>query len=76
MDASQTKGGMQFGYALPGTAVGSNDEYFGLLVSMETMCYSYLLTISRSDRSRVVTKDGPESVMVAKWPMPSCSWPG
>ncbi|KAF2203798.1 hypothetical protein GQ43DRAFT_389286 [Delitschia confertaspora ATCC 74209] len=37
IDESQTKGGFQWGYALPGTASGSNDEYIGLLVgSLQT----------------------------------------
>lgn len=46
--SAQTKGGFEWGYALPGTADGTNDEYIGYMVS--PMAENYLaevLTITR-----------------------------
>jgi hypothetical protein len=42
IDESQTAGGLEWGYALPGAPTGSNDEYIGYIVSgITTACPAY-----------------------------------
>lgn len=46
--SDQTAGGLEWGFALPATASGSNDEYIGYIVSRTTMRpFKLILTIHR-----------------------------
>ncbi|KAF2465230.1 cellobiose dehydrogenase-like protein [Lindgomyces ingoldianus] len=61
VDSAQTSGGFQWGYALPGTAGGTNDEYFGLLVGA--------LQTGRKGWSGVSHGGGmPNSLLLMAWP--------
>jgi hypothetical protein len=38
ISSDQTRGGMEWGYALPGEPTGNNDEYIGYIVSYTEWC--------------------------------------
>lgn len=55
--SAQTAGGFEWGYALPGTAGGTNDEYIGYMVSSElTSPLTEMLTLPRKGLWRAVDR--------------------
>ena len=61
--SAQTAGGFEWGYALPGTADGTNDEYIGYMVSsMAEDSLAEVLTITRKVPWRAEDKVTLDSV--------------
>jgi cellobiose dehydrogenase (acceptor) len=78
----QTRGGLEWGYVLPGEPTGNNDEYIGYLVSSETaascmyMCVHCIdmiqkgsLDSGRQGWSGISHNGGmPNSLLLVAWP--------
>lgn len=69
VEDAQTKGGFQWGYALPETPTGSNDEYIGLLVRPAMLMLNFAAYTPRLVPFNRVRKVGLASAMAEECPI-------